>query len=304
MNAITAPPLVGLAGLLDQIGGAKRVYAAGRSGSLAEQGFRSAWAQLVRGVDVDRIARRKTAAAVAAVRLAAVDVATLRRVGLRSGEVLALLRRAVGEVAEPLSSAQREWLDDGLGLLVAEQPAVGEVPPFVQALCDQPRVVLGLPAQRRLVTTPESHADHSWAVAVGGVLLAEPFRADPAEVFLVGLAHHLHNALLPDPGLTGEALLAEDLPAVRARCADEALAQLDAPLRDDVQHALLATRDADSAVGRAFHAADLLDRVLEAQQHARPATLAPAAPRGDLGLVREGPVRGFQDTVLDAVGLS
>ncbi|MPZ88386.1 MAG: hypothetical protein GEU81_09975, partial [Nitriliruptorales bacterium] len=245
MNAIAAPPLVGLAGLLDQIGGGKRVYAAGRAGSFAEQGFRSAWAQLCSGIDVERIARRKTAAAVAAVRLAAVDVATLHRVGLRSTEALAILRRAVDEVAEPLTGTQREWLDDGLGLLVAEQPAVGEVPPFVRALCVQPRAMPELRGQGRFVSAPVSHAEHSWAVAVGGALFAEPFRADPADAFLVGLAHHLHNALLPDAGLGGEALLGDALPMVRARCADEALAQLDPPLRDDIQHALLATRDAE-----------------------------------------------------------
>ncbi len=57
---------------------------------------------------------------------------------------------------------------------------------------------------------PENHAEHCLAVAVYGVLLAPRYGADPSVVFLAGLAHHLHNARLPDSGFTGEALLGDD----------------------------------------------------------------------------------------------
>ena len=79
-----------------------------------------------------------------------------------------------------------------------------EVPGFVEALCRQPRAGATAPGRPRLIVEPpENHAEHCWAVAVYGALLADDVDADPADAFLLGLAHHLHNAVLPDAGFAG-----------------------------------------------------------------------------------------------------
>ena len=71
-----------------------------------------------------------------------------------------------------------------------------------------------LRAARVVVEPPESHGDHCLTVAVYGVLVAPVFGADPVAPFLVGLAHHLHNVVLPDAGFAGEVLLGAALDRV------------------------------------------------------------------------------------------
>ncbi len=78
------------------------------------------------------------------------------------------------------------------------------VPPFVPLLAAQPRAGATRPGHPRVILEPaENHAEHCAVVAVNGVLAAGVFGADPAGPFLTGLAHHLHNAYLPDAGDAG-----------------------------------------------------------------------------------------------------
>ena len=63
-------------------------------------------------------------------------------------------------------------------------------------------------------------------VAVYGALLADDVGADPADAFLLGLAHHLHNAVLPDAGFAGEILLGDHLEPVLERLTERELATL------------------------------------------------------------------------------
>ena len=84
-----------------------------------------------------------------------------------------------------------------------------------------------------------------------------------------------------------------------AACLDE----LDLPLRRAVVDARTILPDAGSPEGRAFHAADVLDRVLQTNQYMRAASLTPGRVLDEMELVHAGPVKAFQDDVLRQAGL-
>ena len=136
-----------------------------------------------------------------------------------------------------------------------------------------------------------------------GTLLAPQYGADPATAFLAGMAHHLHNAVLPDSGFAGEMLLGEHLEPVMQRLFAEALATLPDPLRGTTEAALATIRDADTPGGRAFHAADVIDRVLQMRHYDRVASFTVDQALEDMDLVHAGPVQGFHHAVLQDAGL-
>ncbi len=209
-----------------------------------------------------------------------------------------MLRRSFDEVAGALPGAER--LREAVVLL---GPA-GPVPPFVDALCRQPRAGATCPGRPRLVVEPpESHGDHCLTTAVYGALLAPVFGADPVPPFLVGLAHHLHNVALPDAGFAGEVLLGAHLEPVIATLERRELDALPSALALRLQDVLLLRADASVPEAQAFHAADVLDRVLQVHHHARAAAFTASQALVDLELVHEGPVQGFHDEVLAAAGL-
>ena len=178
------------------------------------------------------------------------------------------------------------------------------LPPFVTALEQQPRAGVTCPGKPRIMLQPpENHAEHCLLVAVYGVLLAPLYGADSATVFLAGLSHHFHNAGLPDSGFTGEMLLGEHLGPVMAHFTAQALQQLPDRLRREVEAARTILPDAETPEGRAFHAADVIDRVLEISQHLRAASLTMDQVLGDMGLVHDGPVKPFHDRVLREMAL-
>ncbi|MGC2998101.1 HD domain-containing protein [Streptomyces sp. G35A] len=287
--------------LLREIGDLKRVRTAGSGGlSMGEHAFCRSWAGLVRGGDPGRIAVRECAAAVAGARLAGIDGPVLRRCGLAADEAVAVLERSVAQHADRMDPVTSGLLREALPELV-EEPCEGSAPGFAAVLCAQPRAGATRPGMPRLmVEPPESHGDHCWAVAVYGALLARAFGAAPGDVFLLGLAHHLHNAVLPDAGLAGEELLGEHLPAVLARLTRQALADLPAALAARVEPLLALREGADSPAARAFHAADVLDRVLQVRHHARAVTFTAEQALEDLDLVHPCAVSGFHRAVLDA----
>ncbi|MDH6229099.1 hypothetical protein [Streptomyces sp. MJP52] len=289
--------------LLRETGDLKRVRTAdGGGASVAERAFRRSWAELVRGEDPGRIAVRECAAAVAGARLAGIDGPVLRRCGLTAGEAVAVLERSLLQHADRMTPATRGLLRAALPDLV-EEPYGGPAPGFAEALCAQPRAGATRPGRPRLIVEPpESHGDHCWAVAVHGVLLAEAFGAAPGDVFLLGLAHHLHNAVLPDAGFAGEELLGGHLPAVLARLTRQALAALPAALAARVEPLLALREGADTPAARAFHAADVIDRVLQVRHHARAAAFTAEQALEDLDLVHPCAVSGFHRAVLDAAG--
>ncbi len=329
-------PVVGrlavVAGPFREVGDLKRVRVAHADGSAAQRAFARSWAALVGGADPARVAAQECAAALAGARLAGVDAGVLRACGLSPEEAVAVLGRAVDEVAAPLHPATLARAHAALpGLVDAAADAAadgapdrdtgpragpgaapdrdtgprgGAPPAFVGALSRQPRAGATAPNRPRLVVEPpENHAEHCWAVAVYGALLADDLEADPADAFLLGLAHHLHNAVLPDAGFAGEMLLGAHLEPVLERLAERELATLPDALAARVRALLPRRADAATPVGRAFHAADVLDRVLQVHHHARAAGFTADQALVDLELVHAGPVTDYHHAVLAAAGL-
>ena len=295
------PALAALAPLLREVGDAKRVRVASAPGSLAEQAFSRAWARLVEGEDPEPVALSETAAAVARARLGGVDAEVLREAGLSGREAAAVLRRAFAEVSGVLHVEVRERLCEALPLV---RRPVAPPPLLAGVLNRQPRAGATCPGLPRiLVEPPESHGDHCLTVAVYGVLIAPLVGADPVVPFLIGLAHHLHNAFLPDAGFAGEVLLGEHLTRVMSTLEERELTALPVDLADRLRDVLVLRADAVAPASQAFHAADVLDRVLQVHHHARAAGFTATQALDDLELVHAGPVQAFHAGVLAAAGL-
>ena len=287
----------GLGGLLGEIGDLKRIRSAGRLGSIATRLFRLAWAELTGGAAAADVAHRVTAQALAAARLGDLDRSLLVKAGLPTAEVDAILRRAVEEITVRIEEPLRSTLMDAIA--VPSSDLGGAQPRFVALLEEQPRAGVTCPGRPRIVLQPaENHAEHCLVVAVYGVLLSPRYGADAAVVFLAALAHHLHSAGMPDAGFTGEMLLGDRLEAVMQHFTGDALASLGPDLRRRVVEARACLIDAETSEGRAFHAADVVDRVLEIAQHLRSTSLTMETVLGDMALVHDGPMKPFHDRVL------
>ena len=287
--------------LFRELGDLKRIYAAGYAGSIASRFFQAAWHALVGGIDVDEIMLRTTAAAVAATRLGDLTLFKLTELGLDHATAVEVLERAFDAVSEAVEIG----LADRLRRALAAGPLpAGQVPAFVELLADQPRAGVTAPGKPRVMLMPaENHAEHSLIVAVYGVLAAPAFGADPVDAFLAGMVHHLHSATMPDSGYAGEILLGHHLDTVMATARAQAAAQLSAALRARLEQATAPLSSDDTAGARAFHAADVIDRVLEIEQHLAMQRVDMQLVLDDYGLVHGGPVKPFHDRVLAAVGL-
>ena len=288
--------------VLAELNDLKRVTSAGHSGSIATRMFAEGWRGLVAGEAPRDLAWRFAGRALAAARLGDIDRSVLLECGASPREATDVLVGAAEAAGGELFRRSENELRDAL----AAEPAVrdAELPAFVDRLARQPRAGVTCPGKPRvLLEPPENHAEHCLMVAVYGVLLAPGYDADPGRVFVAGLAHHFHNAGMPDSGFTGEMLLGRHLDAMIARYADACLAELDPPLRALVSDARSILPDDATPDGRAFHAADVLDRVLQIQQYTRAASLTPERMLGEMELVHAGPVKAFQDEVLRRAGL-
>lgn len=286
--------------LLRELGHLKRITSAGRQGSIATRLFTRAYGALIAGDDAAAVMRVTVASALAAARLGDLDTEKLGALGLSSADTLLVLQRGFDAVSD---SVDRELAAELRAALAADLGRAA-VPAFVTALAEQPRAGVTCPGRPRLMLQPaENHAEHSLLVALYGVLLSPTYRADPTSVFLAGLGHHFHNAAMPDSGFTGEVLLGDLLDGVIDRSRRRAVDELAEPLRATVTAALQPIGGDDTPAGRTFNAADVIDRVLEIEQHlvTRDATMASVL--GDYELVHAGPVKSFHDRVLAGVGL-
>ena len=287
--------------LLREINDLKRVRAAGIDGTLAARAFRRSWGRLVAGDSPVTVALRETALAVAGCRLGGIDRTMLTRAGLSDGEATEVLQSAFDAVAEPLDPLLAAALRDHLSEL---EPAAAEAPAFVHDLERQPRAGATRPGHPRLILEPpESHADHCMIVAVYAVLVGPAYRADPAVPFLAGLAHHFHNAVMPDSGFAGEMLLGRHLEPVMARLTEEIIATLPDHLARACREARTILPDAETSEAKAFHSADVIDRVLQMDQYARVASFELRHAVEEMELVHAGSLQDFQTGLLRTVGL-
>ncbi len=295
--------LDGLGPVARDIAECKRMHDQSSTDSVAERLFRRAWAMLAGGTAPEAICLEVAADALVATRLARIDTELLAAHAVEPAAAGAILDRAFGEASSGLAPGVAQRLRGSVGHGVPTSDR--ELPGFVGALIRQPRAGATAPGKPRLALEPaESHGDHCLAVAVLGTIIALQSGAAPAPVFLAGLAHHLHNAALPDTGFAGEMLLGDALVPLMRRLTQRELATLEPALRRYVEAALDLTLDAGTPEGRAFHAADVIDRVLQAHHHARAAAFTVDQAMGDLGLVHEGPLQAFHQRVLSAVGLA
>ena len=287
--------------LLRDLGNLKRIRSAGRLGTIAERLFATAWARLVAGQHEAEVACSTVLAALVATRLGDIDAHVLTAAGVPEEAVSSIRRDAANDASRTIDPGLQARLRD-----VREAHASpSEPPPFVARLAAQPRAGATSPGRGRLILEPpENHAEHCALVAIYGTLLAPAWGARPEDVFLAGLAHHLHNALLPDSGYAGEVLLGDWLAPVIATATSLALRELPAALRDRVAAAARILPDATTPEGRAFHAADTLDRVLQLEHHLRAASTSMDYVLNDMALVHAGPVKPFQDAVLFHMGLA
>lgn len=293
--------------LLGEINDLKRIRVAGRSGTLADRGFVRSWAALIRGEEPGLVARRELAFALASTRLGGIDAAILADAGLRRADIEAILRASIAEVAGPIASGWNGLVAPVVADLADPANFVLDdtsLPDFVERLRGQPRAGATRPGHARLVLEPpENHAEHCYITAIYAALVAPEFGADPAVAFLAALAHHFHNAYLPDSGFAGEEILGEHLIPLMHRFAARAQGQLPEPLAVLVGEARAILPDAETPEGRAFHTGDVFDRVLQMEQYARVAAFETRQALEDLDLVHPGPLQAFHQQVLAAVGL-
>ncbi|RPF72711.1 hypothetical protein EG799_05825 [Aurantiacibacter spongiae] len=287
--------------LLRELGDLKRIRSAGRDGTVATRLFEMAWSAWLAGEDRDTVAMRAMAQALAACRLGDLDHAKLGELGMSGDDRRTALERAVDEIAAPLpddhAAALKTYLDAPLS-------PPGPLPDAIAALRHQPRAGVTGPGRPRIMLQPEeNHAEHSFLVALYASLLAPFYGAPPARSFWHGMVHHLHSAAMPDAGYTGEVLLGDRLGSVIDRARELALAQLpDKPAAVSREH-LLEIADDTTPAARAFHAGDVIDRVVEIEQHLKRGAVTMDVVLGDYGLVHDGPVKPFHDRVLAETGL-
>ncbi len=301
-----AAATAGLADLLPlfrELNGLKRIRVAGKTGSWADRLFVRSWARLVAGEDISRVAHEEAAAAVVATLLAGIDAQVLAAGGLPAEARLEILQRAFDAAARPLDPALAAALRTGLNSESSSLPVDPSLP-FVALLAAQPRAGATRPGHARVILEPaENHAEHCVVVAVNGVLAAGVFGANPALPFLTGLAHHLHNAYLPDAGDAGDHLLGDHQRTLLEAFRAQALHQLPGFLHEPVRRSLAAVYQADTPEARAFQAADSMDRVLEMEWHARSAAFTLDVALGEMDIIHPGPVQAFQLEVMRATGL-
>jgi len=265
--------------------------------------FAASWSRLLAGQPTEQVWRQVTAEALAATLLGDLNHRALHAAGLSHDEIRQVLLRGLRDAAADVDDEMRRNLINGMS---TAEPFEGLLlPSFVGQLAAQPRAGATSPGHPRLLFEPaENHAEHCLMVAVYGVVLSPTWGANPSTVFLAGLSHHLHNALLQDSGFVGEVLLGDALEPACARATEHALTALPPDLAAEVRAARLILPAADTPEGRAFHAADTLDRVLQVEHHLRAANTPTEFVLNDMELIHAGTVRLFQLGVIAAMGLS
>jgi len=290
-----------LTGFLAELNELKRQSTA-LTPSLAGSIFGFAWHRILDGQEVGQAALEVTARAIASARLGGIDEYSLEQAGLNVPVILSIFERSFDAVSAPIETVLRNRLR---GSLSNPRPApVQPLAPFILNLIGQPRAGATRPGRARIVMLPaESHADHCAMVALYSVLLAPRFGSDIAQPFLAALIHHAHNAWLPDAGFTGEEMLGDYLNEAIAALRRKALSQLPVQLRERTQTALESISLIDTPEARTFHAADVLDRVLQMRWYEQAARFTLKFALDDMELVHAGPVQSFHREVLREAGL-
>ena len=309
MNTTVDP--VRTAHLLGELQDLKRLQPAHLPHSLATELFRTAWIALLQGEDPHGVGWRTTTTAVLYILFPGADGRFFHTAGLSQDEISVVLRRALKRVAGTTTSeATYSRLEAGIESLAAayakppEQETQFDLPQPLEVLCRQPRAGATHPTLPRLVLHPaEMHSDHCLMTAVYAVLTAEDYGANAGVAFECALAHHLHNAYLPDCGYAGEICLGDHLDDAISRCRTAALRAFPERLRPRIQRALQHHEQIESPEGRAVSTGDVLDRVIDVKWRTRAAAVTDQDILGELDLVHPGPLKDFQVDLLQRTGV-
>lgn len=294
--------LASVISLFREIGNLKRVRPANLTVSFAANLFLQSWKSVASGVNVRDVAIAIAARAVAAAQLGALNSDVLRRARLSEAVIQTILERSFDSSSAPIENDLREELR--AALMCEFDADEFDAPPFAGKLVRQPRSGATKPdAPRLLFDAPENHAEHIITVAIYAVLLAPFFKADISTVFLAALAHHFHNADLPDAGFAGEELLGEFLPVIFSNLREQCLRELPSDLREPIRKTFVLIENADSNEACAFHAADVIDRVLQMRHHAEANEFNLKYALEEMELVHAGAVQAFHYEVLRAAKL-
>ena len=297
-----AKNLAALVPLFREIGNLKRLRAANLKNSFAARLFESAWRRMIGGEDIRAVAVSTAGGALAAANLGAIDAEVLQTAGLEQDEIETILRRAFESVVVPVNADLRGEISRSIdGKSNSDKTAQ---PHFVELLTRQPRSgATKSGAPKIIFDQPENHAEHSIIVGVYAILLAPIFKAEIETIFIAALAHHFHNAYLPDSGFAGEESLGEFLPQVFDAFRRKCLAEIPEHLHEKIWTALKIIETADRPEARAFHAADVIDRVLQMRHHAEANEFTLKYAMEEAELVHAGPIRDFHYEVLRAAKL-
>ncbi len=291
----------------------KRLRPAGVRYSLADELFVTAWRSVLRGADWSVTADRTAARAVLYVLFPGVDAHFFRAAKLEAPAIREVCQTAFTRTAgKRLDAATLARLHPALDAVIEELagtqvpglPQPAELPDCLERLRQQPRAGATHPDHPRLVLLPaESHADHCLLTAVYAALTAARYGADAGRAFVCGLAHHLHNAYLPDCGWAGELALEPYLARVIGNCRATALEEFPAARGAQLADVLRHHESLATPEGYAISAGDVLDRVLDVKWRVRAAAVTEARVLGDLDLVHPGPLKAFQTRLLNETEL-
>ena len=311
------PSWSGVAAVFAEVQDLKRQRPAHLSDSIASDLYREAWGRLLAGEDHGAVADVVVAKALVNVLFPGCDERFWGPAGIPYDEAEEMMAAALAATsAGQFGDATSERLRAAVTAIRTEYEARGggdelrgdyrraDLPADVETLCRQPRAGATRPGFPRLVLVPpEMHSDHCLLTAVYAALLADCYGADRGVAFRCGLAHHLHNALLPDCGFAGEILLGDRLEGVIARGRERALGQLPSGVAAATREALRHHETIATPEGEAVSAADVIDRVLDVKWRTRAAAVTDADILGDLDLVHAGPLKDFQTELLEQTGL-
>ena len=310
-------PLVGWAPCLQQLQDLKRIRTVDSgSESLATRLYRASWSALLEGQTASQLAPTITALALIMLRFPGFKLDSFRRLGLGDEELKQLLQAAVRDylpagvpahLRRDLIHAVNGLFDregERLGNVVCAESAPLALPEPLERLIAQPRAGATHPVKARLLLLPpESHAEHVLLTAVYATMLAESYSASLEEVFLGALAHHLHNAYLPDMGFAGELALGERLGEVLHNAREQALDHFEPSFANSCRRAVAAHDTLTSPAGRTLVSADVLDRVLDLRYRVRSAQVTEREVLGEHELIHPGPLRDFQTRLLEGLAL-
>ncbi|MDQ2746695.1 MAG: HD domain-containing protein [Acidobacteriota bacterium] len=290
--------------LLREIANLKRIRAAQTNGqSFAARLFERAWTEISSGgAEIRQVALQTSKNALIAANLGAIDAEVLRAAELDESEIGLILNRAFNSVASPVDADLLAEMNEISAAKSGEKSLAA--PHFVELLSRQPRSgATKVGAPKLIFDQPENHAEHSIIVGIYGVLLAPLFGADLETVFLAALTHHFHNAYLPDSGFAGEESLGEFLPRIFDVFRRLCLAEVPENIHEKIRNALKVIETADAPEAKAFHAADVFDRVLQMRHHAEANEFTLKYALEEAELVHAGAIQEFHYEVLRAARL-